>query len=113
MRWRRRQPERGVLLMEERRRREREPVDEIAYIFGDGSSTKCRVINVSEDGAAMEVPDARFIRSRFKLMIEKDRLVRDCRLVWSSGSRIGVAFASVGVASSSVIHGSSDAPLRP
>lgn len=80
--------------MEERRRVDREQVDDVAYILGDESSTRCRVINVSEDGAAIELPDARFIRSPFKLMIEKDRLVRDCRLVWSSGNRMGVAFTS-------------------
>lgn len=96
--------------MEERRRLDREQVDQIAYIFGDGSSTRCRVTNISEDGAAVELPDARFMRSRFKLMIEKDKLVRDCRLVWSSGNRIGVAFTSVGVGSS-IAPRSSDAPL--
>lgn len=78
--------------MEERRGVERTNVDEIAYISGDGASLRCRVFNISDKGAAIELPTKQHMRSIFQLMLEKDRIVRDCRLVWSSGNRVGVVF---------------------
>ena len=78
--------------MEERRKHQRANVDEVAYIAGDGSSMRCRVVSLSNQGAAIEVPDRTFVRPRFRLMLEKDRIIRDCRVVWSSENRIGVEF---------------------
>ncbi|WGD54498.1 PilZ domain-containing protein [Bradyrhizobium sp. CB1650] len=78
--------------MEERRRQQRTPVSEIAYIAGDGSSLRCRVVNLSEHGAAIEIADKLYVRPRFKLMLERDRVIRDCRVIWTSGNRIGVEF---------------------
>jgi hypothetical protein len=63
-----------------------------AYISVGGSSTRCRVLNISTDGAAIVVPNASFIPDRFQLMTKKDRVVRDCRTIWVSGNRIGVTF---------------------
>lgn len=78
--------------MEERRRGPRADVDEPAYISSGGSSTRCRVVNISAEGAAIEVPDPVFVPARFQLMTEKDRVVRDCRIVWTKQNRIGVIF---------------------
>ncbi|UQD97309.1 PilZ domain-containing protein [Bradyrhizobium sp. 521_C7_N1_3] len=79
--------------MQERRRQQRIETNEIAYIFGDGSSTCCRVVDITDHGAAIELPsDGHGMRSRFKLMMAKDRVSRSCRLIWSTGSRIGVEF---------------------
>ncbi|WGR69829.1 MULTISPECIES: PilZ domain-containing protein [unclassified Bradyrhizobium] len=78
--------------MEERRRQQRTPVIETAYIAGDGSSMRCHVVNLSDHGAAIEMPDRLYVRPRFKLMLERDRIIRDCRVIWSSGNRIGVEF---------------------
>ncbi|MCK1406782.1 PilZ domain-containing protein [Bradyrhizobium sp. 76] len=78
--------------MNERRRVERSAVSEAAHICGDGSSIRCCVIDISVHGAAIELPNASFLRDRFKLSLEKDRVIRKCRLVWKSGSRIGVEF---------------------
>ncbi len=78
--------------MEERREVERTNVDEVAYISGDGASLRCRVFNISEKGAAIELPIKQYMRSNFKLMLEKDRIVKHCCLVWSSDNRIGVVF---------------------
>lgn len=80
------------MMTDERRRVERKAVIETAYIFGDGSSIRCCVINISEHGAAIELADAGFLRDRFKLIMEKDRTVRACRLVWKSANRVGVEF---------------------
>ena len=77
---------------EERRRGPRADVDESAYISSHGSSTRCRVVNISAEGAAIDVPDPVFIPARFQLMTEKDRVVRDCRIVWTKQNRIGVIF---------------------
>jgi hypothetical protein len=79
-------------MLQERRKQERIETDEIAYIFGDGSSLCCRVVNISAHGAAVELPEARHMRSRFNLMMVKDRVIRSCRLIWSTGDRIGVQF---------------------
>ncbi|WFU79114.1 PilZ domain-containing protein [Bradyrhizobium sp. CIAT3101] len=78
--------------MHERRRQQRADIDEIGYISGDGSSLQCRVLNISASGAAIELPEKRFIESRFKLMLGSDRVIRECRLIWSSENRIGVEF---------------------
>ncbi|AWL91049.1 PilZ domain-containing protein [Bradyrhizobium ottawaense] len=78
--------------MTERRKLERIDVDEVAYMFGDGASSRCRVLNMSEHGAAIELPSKRFVNSTFKLMLEKDRTVYSCRLIWSNDNRIGVSF---------------------
>jgi hypothetical protein len=50
------------------------------------------VVNISAEGAAIEVPDPVFIPARFQLMTENDRVVRDCRIVWTKQNRIGVIF---------------------
>ncbi|WP_375415273.1 PilZ domain-containing protein [uncultured Bradyrhizobium sp.] len=78
--------------MEDRRRGPRADVDEPAYISSGGSSTRCRLVNVSAEGAAIEVPDPAFIPGRFQLMTENDRVVRNCRIVWTKQNRIGVVF---------------------
>jgi PilZ domain len=85
-------PQNLAAAMEERRRGPRADVDEPAYISSHGSSTRCRVVNISADGAAIEVPDPVFIPPRFQLMTESDREVRDCRIVWTKQNRIGVIF---------------------
>jgi hypothetical protein len=77
---------------EERRRGPRSEVDEPAYISSHGASTRCRVVNISAEGAAIDVPDPVFIPACFQLMTEKDRVVRTCRIVWTRQNRIGVIF---------------------
>ena len=79
-------------MTEERRKNPREDIDEPAIIFGDGSSIRCRVVNLSKDGAAIELRDPSLARSHFSLMLERDRSVRSCRLVWTKQDRIGVSF---------------------
>ena len=79
-------------MIEERRKSLRTDVDEMAYISASGSSTRCRIANMSDDGAALDVPDASFIPNCFHLMTERDRLVRSCRIVWIKQNRIGVEF---------------------
>ena len=78
--------------MKERRNLVREDVDEPAYIWGDGSSMRCRVVNVSAEGAEIDVPKAARLSPRFQLMTENDRIIRNCRIVWTMQNRVGVIF---------------------
>lgn len=78
--------------MDDRRKHPRTETDEPAYVSAGGSSTRCRILNISADGAAIEVPDASFIPDRFQLMTEKDRVIHDCRVIWIKKNNIGVAF---------------------
>ena len=76
----------------DRRKSERAETNEVAFISVAGSSTRCQIVNISSDGAAVDVPDAAYIPSRFRLMTEHDRVVRNCRIAWISENRIGVEF---------------------
>jgi len=78
--------------LEDRRKHVRTDVNEPAYIYGDGSSMRCSVVNLTIDGAAIEVSGGPYVPSAFLLMTTKDRIVRSCRLVWTQNNRIGVAF---------------------
>lgn len=79
--------------MDDRRKEPRKAVDEIAYIFGDGMGIECRISDLSASGAAIVVRDAVGLPQQFKLMAQNDRIVRNCRVVWMIGNRIGVGFA--------------------
>jgi len=63
-----------------------------------GGVIDCVVRNVSETGAALEVPSPVGIPDRFKLVIAQDRLSKLCRVMWRKERRIGVAFVSDGKA---------------
>ena len=78
--------------MDDRRKHPRTDTDEPAYISADGLSTRCRLVNISDEGAAVEVPDPAYLPSHFQLMTEKDRVTRNCRMIWIKQNRIGVAF---------------------
>lgn len=84
-------------VMEERRKSPRTIVHETAYISLSGSSTRCVITNLSEAGAALEVPDASVFPGQFQMMTEEDRVVRACRVVWIMKNRIGVEFEQVSI----------------
>ncbi len=86
------QPATPASAPDERRRLPRSDVDEPAYISSHGSSTRCRVVNISAEGAAIEVPNPAFVPGCFQLMTENDRVVRNCRMVWTRQNRVGVIF---------------------
>jgi len=76
----------------ERRKSPRNNIDEIAFISVAGGSTRCRIVNASVDGAALEVDNPAYIPNQFQLMTENDRVLRSCRIAWIKGKRIGVEF---------------------
>ena len=78
--------------MQDRRKSPRNHVDETAFISVSGGSTRCRVINASLEGAAIEVENPAYIPNLFQLMTESNRVLRSCRIAWIMGNRIGVEF---------------------
>jgi hypothetical protein len=46
----------------------------------------------SAEGAAIDVPNAAHLSPRFQLMTENDRIIRNCRIVWTMQNRVGVIF---------------------
>jgi hypothetical protein len=59
-----------------------------------GFSTRCTVVNISAEGAAIAVTDPTSIPRTFKLMTANDRVVRNCRIVWIKLNTLGVEFDS-------------------
>ena len=57
-----------------------------------GFSTRCTIVNISQEGAAIEVADATSIPRTFKLMTANDRVVRNCRIVWIKLNTLGLEF---------------------
>lgn len=78
--------------MDDRRKHQRSEVQEPAYVYGDGSSTRCTILNLSNEGAAIEVPEAASLPPTFRLMTVADRVVRNCRIAWTMGNKVGVQF---------------------
>ncbi|MEH6950620.1 PilZ domain-containing protein [Nitrobacter sp. NHB1] len=92
--------------MDDRRKHPRVEIDESAYISASGLSMRCRLLNMSADGAAVEVPNPAFVPSHFQLMTEKDRVIRHCRVIWIKQNRIGVTFDQPGAEDGSTEPGS-------
>ena len=78
--------------MEEKRKQPRTDVDEPGYILIGGSPMSCRVLNISIEGAALEVRDPALVPNNFQLTTTKDHVTRNCRTVWIAQNRIGVIF---------------------
>jgi hypothetical protein len=71
---------------------QRETVRQNGYVSHMGFSTRCTVVNLSPEGAAIEVSDATSIPRTFKLMTANDRVVRNCRIVWIKLNTLGLEF---------------------
>lgn len=78
--------------MTEKRAEPRHRVFKGGIISFEGTGIGCTVRNLSQSGAALDVADTERLPPSFKLAIEADNFLRPCRLVWSAGRRIGVAF---------------------
>ena len=60
--------------------------------FRGGGRIDCMVRNISEGGARLEVATPFGLHGSFTLVIATDDFARDCRAVWNSEERVGVAF---------------------
>ncbi len=78
--------------MPERRKYPRTKIDPLAQICIGNRNINCRLVDVSSNGLAIEVADARMIPNRFQLKTEYERVVFDCRIVWVKQNRIGLIF---------------------
>lgn len=78
--------------MDDRRKHSRDYLEEPAYISSGGACWSCIVLNLSTEGAAIELADPTVVPDRFVLMIARDRRTFNCRFAWSQHNRIGVSF---------------------
>ena len=81
--------------VDENRRAIRRRVLKSATIEFDRGAHSCAVRNLSETGAALDVPFALAIPHEFTLTVVTDRVSRHCRVIWRKENRLGVAFAQV------------------
>lgn len=82
--------------MIEKRAAQRHRVFKGGMITFDDSGVGCTVRNVSPGGAAVDLDDAVALPECFRLSIPRDNVTRDCRAVWRSERRIGLAFVHEG-----------------
>jgi hypothetical protein len=81
------------VIMDERRRAMRHRVFKFGSIgFNRAGSVDCRVRNISNCGACLEVASQVGIPDDFVLAIRHDRLKQPCRVVWRDANRMGVEF---------------------
>jgi invasion protein IalB len=59
----------------------------------DGQGTvDCAVLNISKTGACILVPAGATIPEGFDLAIDCEDTIRNCKMVWCDGPRIGLRF---------------------
>jgi hypothetical protein len=78
--------------MAENRRAYRRRVLKSATIEFDRGAFSCAVRNMSEFGAALDVPSSFGIPHEFQLVIETNQVTRQCRVIWRKENRLGVTF---------------------
>jgi hypothetical protein len=78
--------------MIEKRAAQRYRVFKGGTITFEGSGIACTVRNMSESGAAIDLENPVTLPQSFTLSISRDNIVRNCRTVWRSERRIGLAF---------------------
>ena len=62
-------------------------------VFNGGRSAfDCKVRNLSDEGACLEVESQAGIPVRFQLVVSGDKEPYDCKLAWQSDHRMGVSF---------------------
>lgn len=78
--------------MNEKRAAQRYRVFKGGRITFEDRNVACTVRNMSVSGAAIDLDGPVALPSSFTLSIERDQFVRNCRAVWRSDKRIGLAF---------------------
>ncbi|MGN1286640.1 MAG: PilZ domain-containing protein [Bradyrhizobium sp.] len=79
--------------VDEKRRHPRTEVNEPGYVSSGGSVMHCTIVNISPEGAAIEVENSAFVPHRFRLVMARDAsVVHECQVIWSKKTRIGVSF---------------------
>ena len=78
--------------MIEKRAAQRYRVFKGGTITFENSGIACTVRNMSDSGAAIDLENPVTLPQSFTLSISRDNIVRNCRTVWRSERRIGLAF---------------------
>jgi len=78
--------------MIEKRAAQRYRVFKGGTITFDNGGIACTVRNMSAGGAAIDIDLPGTLPQSFTLSISRDNFVRNCRAVWRSDRRIGLAF---------------------
>lgn len=84
--------------MNEKRAAQRHRVFKGGTITFEGRNVACTVRNMSTGGAAIDLDGPAKLPPSFTLSIERDHFTRNCRAVWQSDRRIGLAFVQDGAA---------------
>ena len=87
--------------MDEKRKAKRRRVLKSGTIEFERGAYSCAVRNLSEEGAALEVPYTSTIPHEFELVMQADPFRRQCRVIWRKENMQGVAFRQVDVRSPS------------
>jgi hypothetical protein len=82
--------------MQERRKLTRHRTFKAGSIaFNRAGGIDCRVRNLSNIGACLEVASQIGIPDEFILVVESEHLKQHCHVVWRMDARLGVAFTGV------------------
>ncbi|WP_426614973.1 PilZ domain-containing protein [Bradyrhizobium sp. McL0616] len=78
--------------MIEKRAAQRHRVFKGGTITFENSGIACTVRNISASGAAIDLDGPVMLPQSFTLSISRDHFIRNCRTVWRSDKRVGLAF---------------------
>ena len=83
--------------MSEIRRSERHLTLKTAKIVAANSAAAidCAILNISEHGACILVPEGATVAGSFELFIDHDGSAHHCQLAWRQGTKIGVSFEAL------------------
>jgi PilZ domain len=80
-------------MIDERRKHPRTEINQLGYISAGGAVMRCLVLNISSEGAAVEVDNPAFVPQRFRLVMANDAsAVHECRIAWIQENRVGLTF---------------------
>jgi len=80
-------------MIDERRKHPRTEINQLGYISAGGAVMRCLVLNISSEGAAVEVDNPAFVPQRFRLVMANDAsAVYECRIAWIQKNRVGLTF---------------------
>ncbi|MCC8937549.1 hypothetical protein CI1B_53980 [Bradyrhizobium ivorense] len=81
--------------MDEKRKHPRTEINEPGYVSSGGSVMHCVIVNISPEGAAIEVDNPAYVPDRFQLVMANDpSVVYECQVVWTKKTRIGLSFVA-------------------
>ena len=81
----------------ERRTKFRRSVDMpgVCEFSGTGERMECKVVDITNAGAQLSVPDTGQVPEQFKLYVLPLNTILDCRVKWRQETRLGVSFSTL------------------